>query len=427
MRVVLYTGKGGVGKTTTAAATGVRAAEIRHAARERASRAIDQEQDQEEGQEQDHEPEAGRRVLLLSADPAHSLGDVLDVRLGADPTEVAPLLDAVEVDARVELGRHWGRIRDYLVSLFRYQGIEEVVAEELALLPGAEELTTLVAVEEHAASGVYDLIIVDCAPTDATLRLVTLPDVAKGAIRMLLRLQRAVSAVVTPLAASLVPVPLPDPGVFRDAEHLLYKTLKRSRARLDSDQTHIRMVVTPERMVIEEARRALTELTLFGLRCDLVVMNRFLPPAAGQESFFSEWVRIQGDRLEEVRTQFAPVDVLVAPLQDDEVVGLDRLSKHGRALFEDRDPLESGPMSAGIRFAKDRAGYRIHIPLSGARPDNLDVVVVDDDLMITVGSVRRSLKLPPRIAACALTEARIEPGELVVAFDTAPRHHGKGL
>jgi arsenite-transporting ATPase len=394
MRVVLYTGKGGVGKTTTAATTAVRAAE------------------------------AGHRVLVMSSDPAHSLGDVLDVRLGAEPCRVAPGLDAVEIDARVELGRHWGRIRDYLVSLFRYQGIEEVVAEELALLPGAEELTSLMAVEEHAASGDYDLIVVDCAPTDATLRLVTLPDVAKGAVRMLLRLQRAVASVVTPLAESLVPVPLPDPGVFRDMERLLYKTLKRLRARLDSEQTTVRMVVTPERMVIDEARRAFTELALFGVRCDLVVMNRVLPAAAGEESFFSEWVRIQAERLEEVREQFAPVDVLVAPLQDDEVVGLERLSSHGGALFADRDPMERGHVSAAIRFERDPDGYRVHIPMPGARPDNLDVVVADDDLLVTAGSVRRAIKLPPRIAACVLSEARALPGELVVSFEAARPRQG---
>ncbi len=164
MRVVLYTGKGGVGKTTSAAATAV------HAARR------------------------GARTLVASADAAHSLGDVLEVRLGAEPREVAPLLSALEVDVRAETDHHWGAIRDWLVSLFRYQGIEEVVAEELALLPGAEELTTLLAVERHAREGSHDLVVVDCAPTDAALRLLTLPEVARGALRVLLRVQQALAS-----------------------------------------------------------------------------------------------------------------------------------------------------------------------------------------------------------------------------------------
>ncbi|MBW2270763.1 MAG: ArsA family ATPase [Deltaproteobacteria bacterium] len=387
MRVVLYTGKGGVGKTTTAAATAVHASAL------------------------------GHRTLLISADPAHSLGDVLGLRLGAEPVKVGDRLSALEVDARVELARHWGRIRDYLVSLFRHQGIEEVVAEELALLPGAEELTTLVAVDEHARSGHFDFIVVDCAPTDATLRLVTLPEVAHGALRILLRIQRAVAAVVTPLAAGLVPVPLPDSLVFRDAERLLYRTLKRLRARLLSADTSIRMVVTPERMAIDEARRAFTELSLFDLVCDGVVMNRLLPEAATQEEFFRDWGRIQRERVDELRRYFAPLSVFEAPLQDDEVIGLVRLADHGAQLFGDVDPAARLPSSERVRFERREDGYQVRIPLPGARTEELDVAVVDDELVVRAGSRRRALKLPRRIAACTLDGAVLDAGELVVAFE----------
>ena len=259
MRLLLFTGKGGVGKTTTSAATAVGAAE------------------------------RGHRTLIISADAAHSLGDVLGERLGSEARELAPRLHAQEVDARAELARHWGRIHEYLVSLFRYQGIEEVVAEELALLPGAEEVAALLAVEEAARSRRYDLVVVDCAPTDTTLRLLTLPDVAHGALRLLLRVQRALSSVVTPLARSVLPVPLPDSGVFRDLEKLLYQRLEGLRKRTLSEHTSVRMVVTPERMVIDEARRAFTELSLFELTCDAVVMNRLLPEAATREEFFRDW------------------------------------------------------------------------------------------------------------------------------------------
>ena len=363
--------------------------------------------------------EMGRRVLVVSADPAHSLGDVLGTELGPEPRAISRGVDAIELDASVEMARHWGAIRDYLVSLFRYQGIDDVVAEELALLPGAEELTTLVCVDDWARSGEYDLIVVDCAPTDTTLRLVTLPEVAHGAVRMLLRVQRAVASVVTPLASGLVPVPLPDRAVFKDAETLLYKTLRRLRARLTDANTTVRLVVTPERMVIDEARRAHTELSLFELACDAVVMNRVLPEEAAEEAFFRDWVRLQKERLDEVRARFEPLLVLPAPLQDDEVVGLERLAAQGRSVFGDHDPAEVLSAPARIRFDRDEDGYRISIPLPGARTSDLDVAVVEDELLVRAGTRRRALLLPSRIAACSLGEARLADDELVIRFAAA--------
>jgi len=390
VRVVLYTGKGGVGKTTTSAATAMRAAE------------------------------AGHRVLVVSADPAHSLGDVLGLDVGAVPRRVADRLDALEIDARAEIALHWGAIRDYLVALFRYQGIEDVIAEELALLPGAEELATLVAVDELARGDEYDLIVVDCARTDSTLRLVTLPDVAHGAVRVLLRLQRAVASIVTPLATGLVPVPLPDGRVFKDAERLLYRTLRRLHERLLDPATSVRLVVTPERMVIDEARRAYRDLCLFEIACDAVVMNRVLPDEAAEEDFFRDWARLQAERIEEVRQHFAPLLVLPAPLQDDEVIGLERLSAHGAMLLGDRDPAALLSDPSPVRFDRDATGYRVSIPLPGATSTDLDVSLVEDELVVRAGPRRRAMLLPVRIAASRLTGARLADGELVVSFERGP-------
>ena len=386
MRLLLFTGKGGVGKTTTSAATAVGAAE------------------------------RGHRTLIISADAAHSLGDVLGERLGSEARELAPRLHAQEVDARAELARHWGRIHEYLVSLFRYQGIEEVVAEELALLPGAEEVAALLAVEEAASSRRYDLVVVDCAPTDTTLRLLTLPDVAHGALRLLLRVQRALSSVVTPLARSVLPVPLPDSGVFRDLEKLLYQRLEGLRKRTLSEHTSVRMVVTPERMVIDEARRAFTELSLFELTCDAVVMNRLLPEAATREEFFRDWGRLQEERCREVEEAFAPLPLLRAPLQEDEVVGIPELLHHCAAIYGESDPAALLSPGARVRFSRHPGGYRVHLPLPGASAAELDVAVVEDDLVVRVGPRRRTLKLPSRMAQQHLCEARLEGGELIVSF-----------
>ena len=393
MRLVLYTGKGGVGKTTTAAATAVCAAE------------------------------RGRRTLLVSADAAHSLGDVVACRLGPRPRELAPRLDAVEIDARVETSRRWGRVREFLVEILQYQGIEAVVAEELALLPGAEEVTTLLAVEEFAGSGAYDLVVVDCAPTDATLRLVTLPDVAHRALRILLPLARAVSGVMVPLARALVSMPLPDSKVFRDADRLLYVELRSLQKRIRAAGTSARIVVTPERMVIEESRRAYTELSLFEVPCDAVVMNRLLPDAAEEEAFFRDWLRLQEERRREVDELFAPLPVLAAPLQDDEVKGIPRLSDHGHRIFETVEPDALLSQAPRVRFERAGADYRVIVPLPRAERARLDVVKIHDELTITTGLRRRSLKLPRRIAPLPVAGAKLEGACLVVRFarEVAPQ------
>jgi arsenite-transporting ATPase len=386
VRIVLYTGKGGVGKTTTSAASAVWAAEN------------------------------GRRTLVASADAAHSLGDVLQQPLGPEPRCVAPNLYAVEVDARNETERHWGAVRDYLIALFRFQGIDEVVADELALLPGAEELTTLLAVESWARGGEYDFVVVDCAPTDSALRLLTLPEVARGALRVMLRVQRTLASVVTPLARNLMALPLPGSDVFRDAEDLLYRKLRGLRELVTGEATSTRLVVTPERMVIDEALRAHTDLALFEVPCDAVVMNRLLPEAAAQEAFFRDWGRVQEERLREVNEAFAPLPVLESPLQHDEVAGLESLSLQGRTLFAGRDADAILCTAPRVRFSPVAGGYRATVPLPHASPGDLEVTKIEDLLVIGTGPRRRTLPLPRRIAHLDVDGARVEGDSLVVRF-----------
>ena len=391
MRLVLYTGKGGVGKTTTAAATAVCAAE------------------------------RGRRVLVASADAAHSLGDVLRRPLGPDPVEVAPRLDALEIDARTEVGRHWGTIREFLVTLFVHQGIDAVVAEELALLPGAEELTTLLAIDEFAVSGAYDLVVLDCAPTEAALRLVTLPEVAHRSLRVLLPLFESISGLAVPVARRLLEAPLPDAAVFAEADALLNHRLRALESRLRDASTSVRIVLTPERMVIEEARRAWTELSLFELGCDAVVLNRLLPREAAAEPWFAERARLEQERRSEVEALFAPHPVLVSPLQQDEATGLERLSALGNALFRSVEP--DAVLSAGerVRFERADGGFCAVVPLPQADAARVSVAKVDAELSVTSGGRRRAVVLPRSLARLDLAEARLVGGELRVALrETGP-------
>jgi len=390
VRLVLYTGKGGVGKTTTAAATAAFAAE------------------------------RGRRVLVASADAAHSLGDVFGERLGPTPRALAPNLSAVEVDARAETERHWGTIRDYIAQLFRHQGIDEVVADELALLPGAEELTTLLAVEAFSTGGDYDFVVVDCAPTGSALRLLTLPEMARAGLRLMLRVQRVLASVVTPVAQALVAVPLPGSEVFRDAEQLIYRRLARLRTLLGDKQASVRLVVTPERMVIDEALRARTDLALFELACDAVVMNRLLPEGAADEAYFRDWGRLQAERLAEVEARFAPLPVLRAPLAPDEVIGVSALARHGEALFAGLEPDAVLCRERGLRFVRTKAGVRATLPLPEARAEDLDVTKLEGELVIATGGQRRALPLPRHVVPLALTRARLADGTLTLDFAAEP-------
>lgn len=405
MRLLLYTGKGGVGKTTTAAATASWAAEC------------------------------GLRTLVASADAAHSLGDVFGVglsgegdgidtaasepnvvdarhRLGPDPTTLAPGLDAVEIDPRVELERHFGTIRTYLVNLMRHQGIEEVVADELALLPGAEEITTLLAVRTMAEQGGYDLVVVDCAPTGSALRLLTAPDVIRSALRWLLRLQRGMAAIATPLARGLVAVPLPGQEVFRDAEELIYRRLGELREWLTAEETHIRLVATPERLATEEALRAHTDLALFELPCDAVIVNQLLPASAADEPFFRDWARSQADHLSALRDAVAPLPVLEAPLREDEVIGYPALAEHGRELFAGKSPDAVLCDSPGLRFEATNDGVSVHLPLPHVAPTDLDVVKHEGEILVRTPGRRRSLPLPRHLAGLDLTRARLTDGML---------------
>lgn len=388
MRLLLYTGKGGVGKTTTAAATAALAAS------------------------------RGLRTLVLSADPAHSLGDVLGESLCATPRTLAPCLDALEVDARHVVEAHWGQVRRYLVELLRYQGLDDIVAEELALLPGAEELATLVCVEDWAKSGEYDLIVVDCAPTGSTLRLVTLPEVAHGGLKWLLRMQKAAARIVEPLARGVLDAPLPSSEIFAEVDRLFYSTLQKIRRRLLSQETSVRLVLTPETMVIQEARRALTDLCLFQLGGDAVVLNRVLPKEALRERFFRDWAEVQDARHQEVQQGFAPMACLVAELREDEVRGVEALAAHGEEIFGELDPAGRLGESRKMLFEREKGRGRVRIPLPGLGPDTVDVIRVEDELIVGIGSSgrRQKVALPLGFARLEVSHVSYRGDELVVSF-----------
>jgi len=390
MRLVLYSGKGGVGKTTTAAATAARASEL------------------------------GARTLLLSADPAHSLGDVLELPLSPEPRAVAPHCSAVELSPLHELDSHGGEIRRYLAELYRAQGVDELLAEELAILPGVEELAVLLAIERFAGQDAFDLCVVDCAPTASALRLTTLPDVMSRSLRLLPGLLRMLAVALGPLVARATAVPLPGAGVFGELERLVGRHAAVLRRRLGSARTSVRIVATPERAALAEAARLRAELSLFGLHCDALVVNRVMSPEllAALPTGSGPADR-QAERLAEAERAWKPVPVLPAPWAPVEPMGFDALARHGRALFGDRTPAERLAPIAEPCVSALGDGCELRWPLPGARSGALEVTRVDDDLWIGVGGRRRAIPLPADLARRPLESARLDGDELVVRFGAA--------
>ena len=340
MRVLLFTGKGGVGKTTTAAATALRLAD------------------------------AGLRVAVTSADPAHSLADSFGASLGPVPTEVEPNCWAQQIDARERLEESWGEIREWLLEVFDWAGVDAVEAEELSVLPGLDELFALTELDGLCSSGEYDVVLVDCAPTAETLRLLSLPDVLGWYMERLFPMSRRVTRMVGPVVARLTSVPVADESVFSAGQRLYDRLDGVRRILSDPATTSVRLVLNPERMVVAEARRTYTYLSLFGYHVDAVVVNRVLPDSV-QDPWFDTWRRDQSAHLGTIAEDFAPLPVLQAALAPAEVVGAAALRDLGADLWGDVDPLHRLVRGRPLRVERDGGTFVLVVELPFAERDGL--------------------------------------------------------
>ena len=387
MRVVLITGKGGVGKTTVAAATAIRAADL------------------------------GYRSLVMSTDPAHSLGDAFQARLGDEPTPVVHNLHAQQIDSQARLEDSWGPVRDYLTKVFDWSGLEGVEAEELTVFPGMDELFSLATVREHAASGHYDVLVVDCAPTAETLRLLSLPDVMSWYMDKLFPVSKQVAKVVRPVMSKMSTLPLADDQVF-DTVATFYDRLDGIREILsDPEITTARLVMIPEKMVIAEARRTYTYLGFFGYAVDSAIVNRVLPETV-TDPYFEQWRQIQKGHMEDVAEGFADVDIRSLRLFDEEMVGVDRLRRVGDELYGDVDPTERLSEGRPFRVEEDGDDVVLVVGMPFAEHDELDLMRHEHELIITVGQYRRSIVLPDSLKRRQVLRANLTEGELRVTFGT---------
>jgi arsenite/tail-anchored protein-transporting ATPase len=385
MRILLYSGKGGVGKTSLAAATAVRAAEI------------------------------GHRTLVVSTDAAHSLADALDKTVGSAPTEVAPGLDALEIDVNKELSDHWGVIHEWLTRFMTARGVEDTVAEEMAIFPGMEELFSLLKVKTFAESGRYDVIIIDCAPTGETIRMLGVPEILNFYFTRIFPIQRTVVRSVRPVAQRMTDLPIPKDDVFAALQSLYRDTVGMGPLLQDPRRSSIRLVLNPERMVVKESQRLHTYLGLFGFPVDCVIANRVLPEEA-RSPYFDQWFEIQSGHLREAREAFAPLPLFTARLFDREMVGVDLLKELGRHVFGDADPTTIFFKEKPVEVKKEGKGYALYIRLPFAEKDKIQVLVRGEDLVVQVDNQRRHMLLPRTLASRRLLGAAFTDQRLRVGF-----------
>ncbi len=384
-RILLITGKGGVGKTTVAAATAAHAAS------------------------------RGLRTIVVSTDPAHSLADAFAEPIGDDVTTIAARLDAQQLDARRRFEDAWVEVRDWFVEVLGWAGADAIEAEELAVIPGLDELFALADLKQHASSERYDLVVVDCAPTAETIRLLSLPDVMAWYMDKAFRATRRVARVTRPVLQRLAGVPVASDAVFGALERF-YARIDGVRELLtDGAITSARLVVNPERMVVAEARRTFTYLSLFGHHVDAIVANRLLPTAV-TDPYFDAWRASQREELRGIETAFAPVPVLAADLASSEVLGVEALGAFGATLYGALDPAARLADVDPLRLESDgdRFILSLHLPFSAS--SDIDLARTDDELLVAVGPHRRAVALPDSLRGRQVGGARFDEGRLRVEF-----------
>jgi arsenite-transporting ATPase len=391
MRIILYTGKGGVGKTSISAATGIELAR------------------------------RGYRTLVMSIDPAHSLSDAFDLEKPLMDHEAGKLVSISknlwiqEVDVQEEISRHWDAVYAYVSGLLNVSGLEQTLAEELAIFPGMEEVSSLLYVNQYVREKTFDVLLLDCAPTGESLRFVSIPTTLEWYMSRLFKVERRLVRLIRPMLDSVAGVPIPKEDYFKNLESLHRKLIGIDQLMADPKITTVRLVTNPEKVVLKETQRAFTYFCLFGLTVDAVIVNRVLPDKV-HDTFFDAWKDTQERWLQSVEEHFAPVTVWRVPLYQNEVLGVERLRRLGRELYGDQDPARRFSSESPYRFRKVNGNYQLHLKLPFVTSEDINLHKKGDELIIRVGGVKRHVSLPQRIAHCEPVSARIHDGELVVVL-----------
>lgn len=394
MRIILYLGKGGVGKTTVAAASALRCAQL------------------------------GYRTLVVSTDIAHSLADSLDVPLASDPVEVAPNLFAQEINVLAEIREHWGKMQDYVGNMLRKQGMSKAVAEEMAVIPGMEEVVSLLHINRQAEEGHYDCVIVDAAPTGETIRLLTVPETFQWYMGRMLGWGDTTMRLTTMMLRRFIP----DKDPFTALNNLVEGVHKLQKVLTDPQITSYRVVLNPEKMVVKEGARAVTYLSLFGYPVDMVVANRILPGLVSDnmgnvqvverssDPYLQRMQEIQARYLADIERDFYPLPILRSPWYDREMVGLERLGELAQTLFGDDDPSRVYFVGQTQEIVEDGADFLLKLPLPQVELDKVRLTKRGDELFVSIGNFKRELLLPNVLAQREASGALFADGILKVRF-----------
>lgn len=385
MRIILFTGKGGVGKTTLSAATALRCAD------------------------------KGYKTLVISTDAAHSLSDSFETRLNSQPKKITSNLFGQEINALEEIEKNWGDIKSYLSALFSSQGIDEIEAEEMSVFPGMEELFSLMEIRDYNNSSAYDVIIVDCAPTGDTLRLLSAPEITNWYLKHIFPIQRTAAKAVRPVANRVLPFPFPEDKVFGAMKKLTTRLAEMKEILSDSKKTTIRLVVNPEKMVIKEAQRAFTFFNLFGYAVDLIIVNRVIPDDI-KDSYFDKWKVIQTGYQKMIKECFAPTPIFSLELLEEEVIGTELLSLISKKTYGKKDPARIFLSQRPVNIQKADGGFDMFLNLPFQKKTDIDLYKSGDELIVKVGNFKRNIILPPTLVHYTIKSAKFEEERLRISF-----------
>lgn len=392
MRIIFFAGKGGVGKTSVAAATGIKAAQ------------------------------AGRRTLVMSLDVAHSLADIFDLERGlidqnrGKPIKVGKNLWIQELDIQEEIEKNWGDIHKYLSTLLNTTGLDEILAEELAILPGMEEVSLLLYINSYVRTNKFDVILLDCAPTGESLRFISIPTTLEWYIKKIFKMERTIARYARPIAKRLYDVPLPDEDYFDAVEYLFQRLHGVDEILADTKTTTVRLVTNPEKIVLKETQRAFMYFCLYKMSTDAIIMNRILPKSIN-DAYFDDWRERQAEYIRQAETYFSPIPLFPVNLFRGEILGRESLTSLADQIYGDRDPLERFFEGEPYTLVKADGKYQLKIKLPFVQKKDVHLDKITDELIIRVGSFKRHILLPRQVGASKSVSATLDGADLSIQFD----------
>jgi arsenite-transporting ATPase len=391
LRIIFFAGKGGVGKTSVAAATGIKAAQM------------------------------GRKTVVMSLDIAHSLADIFDLDRGlldqnkGQPIAVGDNLWIQELDIQEEIQRYWGDIHKYISGLLNRTGIDEVLAEELAVFPGMEEVSLLLYINKYIREKEYDVILLDCAPTGESLRFISIPTTLDWYMKKIFKWERTVAKYVRPVAKRVTDLPLPDDNYFQAIQDLFEKLKGVDQVLVDPEITTVRLVTNPEKVVLKETQRAFMYFCLYKMSIDAIIMNRILPETV-TDSYFSNWLKGQQHNVAQASEFFNPVPIFPVHLFSGEIIGYDHLRDLADQIYADRDPLERFYKEDPYQLIKENNNYRLKLKLPFVSKEDVELSKLYEELVIRIGGFKRHVLLPRQVAYLNSVTAKMEGEYLNVVF-----------